>query len=230
MRHQNPVDWEHYKILRERFGHVGSFAYWNSDTCKVPDCIRADSEEEFLDKNLNEILHADIVFLGKNFGVNEDIQRVIDKNEPHAILEHYKNNCDLENQYGGKYAKKALYPTLKNTCLEGAYMTDLFKFPLEDSSYLAMGIPSKRLNDISESITNKLIDHSINGLSFELRNIIGVKTDPIFVLFGQFPSGIEDKLLDKFPGASVYKISHYARKGYSKDQFKNEVNQLIKQI
>ncbi|WP_281165124.1 hypothetical protein [Liquorilactobacillus sicerae] len=108
-------------------------------------------------------------------------------------------------------------------------MTDLYKFPANDTSWQAYGIPTKTMHEL----TSAMLAHNIAGLSYELKTVIGVKQDPVFILLGKsFPYFTKSKSLLKkeFPESNIYQYSHYQRYAYSKKDFSQEAKELLVQM
>ncbi|MCH4984485.1 hypothetical protein AB4G91_08180 [Macrococcoides goetzii] len=223
------LSWEQYKRLKEKYSHVASFAYWsnehNSKTGATE--IIAESEEEFLTKKLGEKLHCDVVFLGKNFGTTPEIEELVENGNDELVHEYMKKLNYMNNQYGGNYAKKALYPVFKNTYFEGGYLTDLYKFPVGDDNWDAYGIPSKNMVKFKEKIDYDFIKRNVEGLAYELRTVIGITKDPVFVLMGKFDEMVKKELKVVFKESIIYDFPHYAAR-YTKNDFIERGESILK--
>lgn len=224
MTKTNIISYEQYKRIKATYPHFASFAYWTEDhKGGKADPILAESYEEFKAKGLEGKLHGNFVLLGMNFGVPKNLEDKL--GTPLEILETYRQLNYMGNQYGARYMKRILYPSnsmlpsIVGTKLEGAYMTDLFKFDLNEGGtkeWLGCGLPTKESGSLDKRLKKdpELYEHNVIGLYHELYNVLGIKEDPDFVFIGETYSkdilAIEP-LRQYFPNSKFYSISHWNR-------------------
>lgn len=237
----NKISYEQYKNIKSKYSHIASFAYWPLLSKGAEDII-AENEEEFTSKSLNNMLHADSVFLGINLGRSKEINELIDSGKVRDIVEYYRSINNMSNQYGKKYAYKALMPQIKGTKLEGSYMTDFYKFPLEDNEltgWRAYGMPTSNAADLIKDMKSRgnsyiedLINNNAKGLYYELYQIVGIQKDPNFIIFGKMPyfEKVLNAILKYFPNSQVVKMPHYQAYGISKEQFGKEVQKVLGEL
>lgn len=241
-RHQNALTYEEYKRVRETYGHVGSFAYW-PDGFSVKDAtpIVADSETDF-DKRLKGHLQKGVVILGTNYGVrpytpandyHEDQQLSVEERQA-KLTKYY----DLQNQYAGPRVKRAFSPEFEThngqtSVLSGAYMTDLFKFNLdEEGKWLATGIATKEASDLAKYLKDNpaVVDLNLKGLRHELQEVLGAGEQFVLVMLGGAVQGYADRLQAEFPQALLEKYPHYAAYQYTAEEFQAKGKQLNEDI
>ncbi len=234
---ENLIDWEAYNRIRDKYSHVSSFAYWPKDhsgNCAAP--LLAESEEEFKQK-LEGKIHANVVIVGMNFGVNDEISQLMsyDSNTIEDLIVSWKKINNMSNQYGGHYGKKGLNKAFKGTLVQGAYMTDLIKFNTVEKNWEATGVPSKEQDGIDSIIesTPNFLEFNIQGLKSELYDVVGINKDPIFIFLGDkyFNDPKVKRLVNHyFPNSDLYEFSHYARYGYTTNEFIAEGKILVEEI
>lgn len=233
----NTITWENYKKIETKYPHIASFAYWTEEhKGNKAEPLLVANEEEFHEK-LEGKLHANVVIVGLNFGISNGIEALLldkEKNDD-EFLEALKEINYMSNQYGGSYGKKALNDSFKGTCVEGAYMTDFFKFNSDDKEWKAMGIATKDGSGLKPLLKDspELYLKNIEGLKYELYDIVGIKEDPIFIFLGSDLNNdreIKRLMTLYFPNSSIYKFSHYQRPGFGKKQFKEEADLIISQF
>lgn len=236
MYSKNKLTWTGYQNIREKYPHIGSFAYWPDDhKGNKAEPLLVDTEEEFNQKLLGR-LHANVVIMGLNFGINNEIKDLLDQQlDNEAFLNGLKKMNNMSNQYGGSYGKKGLNESFKGTFVEGAYMTDFYKFKLAEKDWQATGIPTKDGSKLDTTV--ELAEFNADGLVHELKEVVQIKEDPIFIFLGQKLSDDQDAkqaILKRFPASKIYTFSHYQRfpeKGTTlKDLFKTEAAELVEKI
>lgn len=233
---KNTISWKQYQQIKEKYPHVASFAYWpDGHSGNQAEPLIADTEDEFNEKLLGNI-QANVVVVGMNFGINKEIAALMEQDLTNEeLITKWKEFSYMQNQYGGKYGKKAMNKAFKDTMLEGAYMTDLMKFKRTDTDWIPTGLPSKRQNGIDDLMIEDpdLVEHNIKGLHHELYDIVGITEDPIFIFLGSKyydDEEIQNLMKQHFPNSTSYKMSHYARYGYKTIQFNEEAANILKEI
>ncbi|RVU55450.1 hypothetical protein [Anaerosphaera multitolerans] len=240
MFNENMLTWKQYENIRDKYSHIASFAYWpkwHKGNKAEPLIVR--SEDEFNERLLNKI-HCNAVIVGFNYGINDDIEKIIDDNSLNGEQQvtELKKSMYFSNQYGGSYGKKALNEAFKGTFVEGAYMTDLFKFKLSEKNWEGTGMPTAKGSEFKKRLKEKpeKIEFNIKGLRYELYNVAEIKQDPIFIFLGEglfddeIMSLINVSFPKYFPNSKIYIFSHYQRRGYKKEDFIFEAENLLKRI
>lgn len=255
MEHKNIITWEQYKVICDKYSHVTSFAYWtkNHKGNEAKELI-SDNEMDY-NNRVKPNIHADVIILGINFGTfgnfhnDKNIEKELDGKTIDERVEHLKKLNYLTNQHGARYGKKALYEAFQNSYVEGAYLTDLFKYDESEdkNDWKAAGIPTKTAVDLERLLKsdteNVIIKHNVEGLYHELYNDVKITHKPIFVLMmggflTKFPE-IKKVLSDKFDNPAIYNFSHYQRtsqrvdgvnKGWKKQDFVEQAKPIIESI
>lgn len=260
MKNRQYIEYENYKNNKLKYGHISSWALWNEDVYKLKcssdindyslrkELLIANSEEEYIKKDLNKLLHGDVVILGLNMSSPKE-----SPNKPNAllsILNKYKDksynrkryeelvglskNDDLYtfvNMYrdagkgtsiGSGYANEFM----KSDILNGSYMTDFIKFIEDEDELLPAGVPESKSKDIT--VTSCLSKDKINiqakGLKEELDSL-GIKPK-VFILI--YKTLVEDCVKNAISTELGYEphfeyLYHYSPQGlsYKKRGFKS---------
>lgn len=231
----NEITYEAYEKIKKYYPHTSSFAYWKDlnrlDNRNLP--IVVESEEAF-NNELKGILHGNIILLGYNFGVDPQLQKVLDETNCQTAEDYikmYVKNAGgiFTNQYGGKFARR-IFKFAKGTPLEGAYMTDLFKFKKEDQENThPTGLPTD--NGRQLELDDQLIERNIKGLRYEIDEVLNCHQTPKFVCMGttMFTQKIINALKKEF-NTEVYVIPHYASIGLSDIAGQQIVSDLLQEL
>lgn len=242
---QHELTYSEYQNVRDRYSHVGSFAYWkeNYTTVKyIAKDLLADTEAEFNDK-LKGNLQNGVVFLGLNFGARKNDKHYADIMNPDAFtvderLKMRQELNNMSNQYVGNSAHKSVYKAFNPydgvgdpRIFWGGYMTDLFKFPLdEEGTWQASGIVTPHEDKLGQILkeTPQLIPENIEGLRYELHQVVGVPEKFFLVLMGNEVQKYEADLQAAFPEASIVHIKHYSSPT-SAEEYQREGQELTEQ-
>jgi len=190
-----------FEQIKAQFGQHASFAIWQ-DVGETPTSNVGDLsvfEEPLLTKNLTK-LKSDKILLGLNISRN-----LITK--PFSNFHDSRGNS---KDYKLRYA-------LRNTPLEGSYLTDVFK-------------------DIVEPASGKFNTYMRNNPSIEAAQILELRTELMHVSDNEHPTLIalggdvfrylKKHFDDRYP---IFMLPHYAKRN-SKEQYRSEVLEVISKM
>lgn len=193
------MDTETYEYIANKYGHYASWAVWGPDGPKPKSNI-GDLTVFDIDINptLLEILNPNIVMVGLN------ISRPVED-----TFGNFHDKRSISQDYKIRYA-------LKDTCLYGAYMTDIIK-------------------DFKNATAGNVMKHLRENPNFEQQNIdiflqelddIGSE-NPLIIAFGNDAFRILDKNFgDRF---IIHKVTHYSM-FISTEDYRREITELCVQI
>ena len=152
----NVISREMYEYVKEKYGHMSSWAIWSEQNSNVKSGMGDISFFENPSKTTLDTLNPNIILVGLN--ISERIERVFGNFHP-----TYSTAQDYKTRYA-----------LKNTMFWGAYMTDIIKSFKEKISGNLMKYLSKNKSFEKENIENfeqELIDiGAINPILIALGN------------------------------------------------------------
>lgn len=247
----NSITYENYKAHKERFGHVATWALWNEEATRVnpsdveksysirKQLIIANSEQEYKEKNLDQLLHGDVVIMPLNFSCPKESP--VNPNALIQILNAYKSSNNNKQRYAElvnlvkederyqfsnmyHHAAKNYGPGfIASPLLNGAYMTDFIKFVEEDGELLAAGIPESNSSDdvLTDELTHR-VDLHARGLKEEF-DLLDIQPKVIVLchskLYQKDKDGeLKGKTIDAITNALGYKpyfvnLNHYTPQG-----------------
>lgn len=244
-RKKNEVTYTEYKNIKDNYAHVGSFALWPEkfqEVKYIAEDLQAIDEEEF-NRKLKGKLQKGAVLLGLNFGVRkgdklyDEILNSTDKSiEERLHLRRQVNN--LSNQHGKMGTFRSVHNSLdeykgNESIFSGAYMTDLFKFSLDEKGkWAAGGIATPDQRGLNKIIAEhpELVDVNIEGLKYELQDVLHVPNQFVLVLMGGATQKYKKLLKEAFPQALVVDYGHYAAFQFSYADWKVKGNTLNEQV
>lgn len=157
--------------------------------------------------------------MGANFGLRkkEMLYDQIDNDLPlseRLNIAQQRNN--LSNQYlkgssAHKYAGLDTYQG-KPSIFKGAYMTDLFKFQMDErGTWEGTGISTTDTTDLRDMIKQQpeLLQVNLEGLKYELHQVAGTPERFILVLLGSFLERHHAQIQQAFPEAAILNLTHY---------------------
>lgn len=218
-----------YQNIRAHLSHISSFALWLAKhTGNQAPALLVDTEADF-NAQLAGKLHKNVVILGLNYGDVKGSEKTIAQQiamQPDERVTLYQSHMNMANQYGGRYGKKGLGPKFSyyqatDSLIRGAYLTDLFKYSLDEhTDLIASGLPSHTWNEFEKSHSQaemaEILAFNIDGLAYELEQIVGLDTSKPFVILLMGKSKFANSqaaIQAKFPTAIIEIIYHYqARK------------------
>lgn len=206
----NTINYENYKVNKEKFGHVSTWALWDESVIEAKlsdveqgyeirkELLIANSEAEYKEKGLDTLLHGDVVVLALNFSCPPQVKG--NTNELIRILNEYKDEKDNRKRYEellklsqederyvfanmyGHAGRRYAPEFMKSDILHGAYMTDFIKFVEEDGEILPAGIPHSNSgsNIVAENLTGEKLVLQAKGLKEEF-DLLGIQ--PKVIIF-----------------------------------------------
>jgi len=177
-----------YEELKEKYGHVASWAIWTNNSDANTSDLTA------LEDNLKK-LHVRTIFVALNISGTES--------------DYPKTFC---NFHGGK-RDFMLRDAIKNTALEGSYITDILKFfPETDSTKV------KRYFKENSNELNAHIEYFLQ----EMKDV-GANENTLLIALGDAAFEILQQAQIEF---TIAKITHYSAP-ISKIDYRNEVLSII---
>lgn len=193
---------ENYRIMKEKYGLVGSWAVWRP-AGKTPKSNTHDMSW-VNDDDLLQIINTGFVFVGLNWSSTHG-----DQNEGGALnWVNFHSGYSYQNDYKLRYA-------LQGTRYWGSYITDIIKLYAEVDSgkvkeYLREhpDVVRKNINDFVEEIS-----------------ILG--EDPVLVALGSYTYDILNSYLGK--KYRIAKIKHYSY-SISKENYRKELLETLERF
>lgn len=267
---ENRINYENYKNHKEMYGHVSTWALWNEAILDVKqreldkdyairkELLIANSEEEYKEKGLNQLLHGDVVVLALNFSCPKE-----PKSNPNALislLNKYKESeynrkrydellkltkederfvfCNMYVPAGRRYAPEFM----KSDLLHGAYMTDFIKFVDDDGDKLPAGIPDSNsgANIITECLSKDKIGLQAEGLKEEF-DLLGIKPKVIICVSARLNNeSVRQAITDALGYRPQFEQLHhytpggssYRNRGYEsyEEMYAGEIRQVLENI
>ncbi|MFD0896808.1 hypothetical protein [Loigolactobacillus binensis] len=233
-RNQNLLNYADYQRICQKYSQVASFAYWVDNFVATkyaaPDLL-VNNETEF-DERLKGNLQKGVAMIGLNFGARKKDKLYTEVMHSAQLpvaqrlaLRREINN--LSNQYAKKGAYRSMYPALDTyqaapSVFKGAYMTDLFKFALDEKqAWIGAGIATPEGRDLQQVLDGQpeLIAENIQGLKYELQTVVGMPERCILVLMGGQVQGYAAQIKQAFPQALVLNFGHYSAYQFSHEQW-----------
>ncbi|WP_057893404.1 hypothetical protein [Lacticaseibacillus brantae] len=249
---QSRLTEKEYRNVSNKLAHVGSFAYWPKPESNSTPLGRYKSaaedlivDSEHFSAHLEPCLNKSVILLGLNFGVPAAIKAKINAvhHDSAKILEIWQSMNYMSNQYGKKYGQKSLNHRnlqMRHDYIHGAYMTDFFKYPLDDTKFVATGLPTSTAAELFKEYKGasrrELVSHNADGLVHELVDILEVPRHFVIVSMHTSlkPKYIQKAIKERFAHAGhqveiIDSMPHYqARK--TKEEFKEAYKSVNTQI
>jgi hypothetical protein len=189
----NKLSIEKLEYIKLKYGHMSSFGIWKDKNIKE----KSNMDVLLFEDKINK-LNVNIILVGLN--ISKKIDRPFGNFHP---------NYSTAHDYKIRYA-------IKDTIIEGAYMTDIIK-------------------DFEEKVSEKLIKYLKNNPTFLQENILSFENElndidsknPILIAFGnECYKILNNNLQDKY---RIYKVSHYSS-CISKEKLRIEFEDIIEKI
>ena len=190
---------ETYDLMKEKYGHVGSWAVWRPAGAKP----KSNTEDMswVKDDNLLDILDTGFIFVGLNWSSTHGDQ----SNGGTIAWKGFHSGYAFQHDYKLRYA-------LTDTRYWGSYITDLIKLYAEVDSSKVKSYLSKHPDEVKKNIVD-----------FE-EEISLLQKDPVLVALG----GTTYSYLCKYLG-NKYRIASVKHYSYtiSKEDYRNEVLSIL---
>ncbi len=200
---------ELYDKLRESFGMYSSWAIWADAEENRPKSNIGDMSV-FNDPNLLEKLNDKFIFVGLNAAEHSD--------KDSSLYRPWKAFHSTDDQ---KQQDFKLRFALKNTQYWGSYMTDILKgYEKTDS---------KEVEDYLRKLEEKNPDGIYNDtyIGGFIKELESYETAPTLIAMG----GVVERILYKyFSNFKIVKIRHYSDYRLNKEDYRQEVLTLLKNV
>ena len=208
------LDKKTYKLMKKKYGGVGSWAVWCPQTDKNAPKSNMGSMEWVEDEgNLCKKLNPNFVFVGLNKS-----KRPEEDSRRNVPWKNFHSGNSRSHSYKLRYA-------LKGTSCWGAYMTDLIKQMPDDenANKVVKAIETKSKDVVRRLKQNKaLLERNLKN--FE-REIAHLGSKPVLIALGddvfKFLAPLKLKVKDKY--LAIEKLHHYSYTGINKEQYRAEV-------
>ena len=196
------LDRKTYKLMKKKYGGVGSWAVWCPQTDKnAPKSNMGNMDWTKDEDGLCSVLNPEFVFVGLN--LSDSHGKYSDANTPWV-------NFHSGNPHGNSFKLRF---ALKDTSFWGAYMTDLIKGVKETDS---KKVVSKLKKD------SALLEHNMKEFEREISHLGG---KPVLVALGK-AVGKFLKTLELEGKYVVKELPHYSSR-INKEQYRAEVLKTI---
>jgi len=267
---ENRINYENYKNHKEKYGHVSTWSLWNEEILGIrpreldedyairKELFIANSEAEYKEKGLDQLLHGDVVVLALNFSCPREPKN--NSNALLSILNKYKDPqynrerynelrklakederfvfCNMYVPAGRRYAPEFL----KSDILHGAYMTDFIKFVEDEGERLPAGIPDSNsgADILTECLSKDKIGLQAEGLKQEF-DLLGIKPKVIISVSSRLNrESVKQAIVDALGYRPQFEQLHhytpggssYRNRGYEsyEDMYAAEIRQILENI